>query len=245
MASPISSRIFGVLPAGQTVEAWTLTGRGGLVLEAITYGGIVTRLLAPAHDGRAVDVVLGFNDFDSYLGGHPYFGAITGRVAGRIANAAFTLDGDTYWLARNDPPHHLHGGLTGFDKRLWSAAPVHREDGAPSLRLKYMSPDGEEGYPGNVQVAVTYTVTDDNRFLIETEAVIGIGSWNRIRHLRLNRPMESLTNLRIKLGYPLSVAASKTVIKVNLASGHQIRVFDGKRCIAYRQERPRLDTEAL
>jgi aldose 1-epimerase len=171
MASPISSRIFGVLPAGQTVEAWTLTGRGGLVLEAITYGGIVTRLLAPAHDGSAVDVVLGFNDFDSYLGGHPYFGAITGRVAGRIANAAFTLDGDTYWLARNDPPHHLHGGLTGFDKRLWSAAPVHREDGAPSLRLKYMSPDGEEGYPGNVQVAVTYTVTDDNRFLIETEAV--------------------------------------------------------------------------
>ena len=81
--------------------------------------------------------------------------------------------------------------------------------------------------------------------LIETEAVIGIGSWNRIRHLRLNRPMESLTNLRIKLGYPLSVAASKTVIKVNLDSGHQIYVFDGKRCIAYRQERPRLDTEAL
>lgn len=81
--------------------------------------------------------------------------------------------------------------------------------------------------------------------LIESEAVIGIGSWNRIRHLRLNRPLESLTNLRIKLGYPLSVAASKTVIKVNLDSGHQIYVFDGKRCIAYRQERPRLDTEAL
>lgn len=171
MASPISSRIFGVLPSGQKVEAWTLTGRGGLVLEAMTYGGIVTRLLAPARDGSVGDVVLGFNDLDSYLGGHPYFGAITGRVAGRIANATFKLDGDTYRLARNDPPNHLHGGVTGFDKRLWIAAPVDREDGAPSLRLTYLSPDGEEGYPGNVKVAVTYTVTNDNQFLIETEAV--------------------------------------------------------------------------
>ncbi len=171
MASLISSRIFGVLPAGETVEAWTLTGRGGLVLEAITYGGIVTRLLAPGREGSADDVVLGFNDLDSYLGDHPYFGAITGRVAGRIANAAFTLDGNKYQLARNDPPNHLHGGVQGFDKRLWGAALVDREDGAPSLRLTYLSPDGEEGYPGNVKVAVTYTVTDKNEFLIETEAV--------------------------------------------------------------------------
>ena len=171
MASSITSRTFGVLPAGQTVEAWTLTGRGGLELEAITYGGIVTRILAPDRNGSAGDVVLGFNDLDSYLNGHPYFGAITGRVAGRIAGAAFTLDGNTYRLAQNDPPNHLHGGIEGFDKRLWSATPVDREDGAPSLRLNYHSPDGEEGYPGNVHVAVTYTVTDDNVFLIETEAV--------------------------------------------------------------------------
>jgi aldose 1-epimerase len=160
-----------MLPAGQAVEVWTLAGGGGLVLEAITYGGIVTRLLAPDRNGNADDVVLGFNDLDSYLGGHPYFGAITGRVAGRIADAAFTLDGETYRLARNDPPNHLHGGIEGFDKRLWKATPVDREDGAPSLRLSYHSPDGEEGYPGNVRVAVTYTVTHDNVFLIETEAV--------------------------------------------------------------------------
>ncbi len=171
MASPISSRIFGVLPTGQTVEAWTLAGRGGLELEAITYGGIVTRLLAPDRNGNAGDVVLGFNDLESYLGGHPYFGAITGRVAGRIRDAAFTLDGNTYRLAQNDPPNHLHGGIEGFDKRLWSAAPVDREDGAPSLRLSYHSPEGEEGYPGNVRVTVTYTVTHQNTFLIESEAV--------------------------------------------------------------------------
>ena len=160
-----------MLPAGEAVEAWTLTGRGGLVLEAITYGGIVTRLLAPDRNGSAGDVVLGFNDLDSYLGGHPYFGAITGRMAGRISGAAFTLDGITYPLARNDGPNHLHGGIEGFDKRLWSAALVDREDGAPSLRLSYDSPDGEEGYPGNVRVAVTYTVTNQNEFLIESEAV--------------------------------------------------------------------------
>lgn len=150
--------------------AWTLTGRAGLVLEAITLGGIVTRLLAPGNGGTLADVVLGFNDLASYLAPHPYFGAIAGRVAGRTANAEFTLDGRTYRLPRNEPPHHLHGGLVGFDKRLWHATSVERTDGAPSLRLSYFSPDGEEGYPGNVEVAVTYTVTDDNAFLIETEA---------------------------------------------------------------------------
>ncbi len=170
MASPISSRTYGVVATGRTVEAWTLASRGGLVLEVITLGGIVTRLLAPGQNGALDDVVLGFNNLDSYVAGHPYFGAITGRVAGRIANAVFTLDGKTYQLARNDPPNHLHGGVEGFDKRIWTASPVNRADGAPSLRLTYRSPDGEEGYPGNVDVAVTYTVTDENVFLVETEA---------------------------------------------------------------------------
>ena len=99
MVSKIKSKTYGVIAGGassqdRTVEVWTLTGRGGLVLEAMTYGGIVTRLLAPGRGGRVDDVVLGFNDLDSYLAGHPYFGAITGRVAGRIANATFTLDGN-------------------------------------------------------------------------------------------------------------------------------------------------------
>jgi aldose 1-epimerase len=170
MASPISSRSYGSLPGGQTVEAWTLAGRGGLLLEVITLGGIVTRLLAPGRDGILADVVLGLSDLDSYLAGHPCFGAIAGRVAGRITGAAFPLDGEHYRLAPNDPPNHLHGGVTGFDKRIWKAAPVDRADGAPSVRLTYRSPDGEEGYPGNVEVAVTYSVTDDNVFLIETEA---------------------------------------------------------------------------
>lgn len=168
--SAIRSRRFGVVPESGTVEAWTLAGRGGLELEVITLGGIVTRLLAPGRGGSKDDVVLGFNDLESYVAGHPHFGAITGRVAGRIAEAAFTLEGRTYELARNDSPNHLHGGLRGFDKRIWRATPLDRADGAPSLRLTYRSPDGEEGYPGNVEVSVTYTVTNDNVFLVETEA---------------------------------------------------------------------------
>jgi aldose 1-epimerase len=148
-----------------------MTGSGGLELEVITYGGIVTRLLAPDRDGRLADVVLGLSDLESYLAGHPYFGAITGRVAGRITGGRFTLDGKTYELARNQVPNHLHGGLEGFDKKIWTAAPMDAPDGGSSLRLSYRSRDGEEGYPGNVDVSVTYTVTGDNVFSIETEAV--------------------------------------------------------------------------
>ena len=170
LAPSIKSRIYGTLPSGKTVEIWTLAGRSGLVLEAITYGGIVTRLLAPDRNGQLDDVVLGYDNLEGYLTGKFYFGAITGRVAGRIPNAQFTLNGTTYNLARNDSPNHLHGGLDGFNKKIWTAIAVERADGAPSLRLSYLSPNGEEGYPGNLQVAVTYTVTDDNVFLIETEA---------------------------------------------------------------------------
>ncbi|MGB6723679.1 MAG: aldose epimerase family protein, partial [Terracidiphilus sp.] len=169
MVPSINSRTYGTLPRGEPVEIFALAGRGGLVVEVITYGGIVTRLLAPDREGKLDDLVLGFDDLDSYLNGRSYFGAITGRVAGRIPKAAFTLEGRTYNLARNDPPHHLHGGVQGFDRKLWAATAAGR-NGAPSLRLTYRSRDGEEGYPGNVEVAVTYTVTDENVFLIETEA---------------------------------------------------------------------------
>lgn len=171
MASSISARHYGTTPAGQPVEAWTLTGRGGLVLEVITLGGIVTRMLVPGRDGLSADVVLGFDELQSYIAGRQYFGAITGRVAGRIAGAAFTLDDRIYQLADNDAPNHLHGGVCGLDKRIWSATSVARPDGTPSLRLSYHSPDAEEGYPGNIDIGVTYTITDDNTFLIETEAI--------------------------------------------------------------------------
>jgi aldose 1-epimerase len=166
----LNSKSYGLLSDGQSVEAWTLAVPSGLTVEVITYGGIVTRLLVPDRNGNLDDVVLGCADLNGYLAGHPYFGAIAGRVAGRITGAAFHLEGKTYRLARNDPPNHLHGGVHGFDKKVWSATPVDRADRAPSLRLSYRSPDGEEGYPGNVDVTVTYTVTHDNTFQIESNA---------------------------------------------------------------------------
>jgi aldose 1-epimerase len=170
MAPSLAVRSFGLLPSGAPVEAWTLKGAGHLVAEVITYGATLTRLLAPDRDGRLADVVLGFNHLDSYRANRAYFGAIVGRVAGRISGGCFSLDGRDDKLDQNDGPNHLHGGAEGFDKKIWAASPVVRQDGAPSLRLSYHSADGEEGYPGAVDVTVAYTITADDALLVETEA---------------------------------------------------------------------------
>lgn len=170
MALSVAVRSFGHLPGGAPVEAWTLKGPGGLVAEIITYGATVTRLLVPDRRGGLADVVLGFDNLDSYLANRAYIGAVVGRVAGRIRGGRFSLDGHRYELPRNEGTNHLHGGIEGFDKKVWQASPAAREDGAPSLRLRYHSPDGEEGYPGALDVKVTYTVTGDNTLWVETEA---------------------------------------------------------------------------
>lgn len=154
----------------QPVHAYELNGSGGLAARVLDYGGLVTHLRVPDRHGVLADVVLGFDDLASYLAPHPYFGALAGRVAGRITGAQFTLEGRPYPLLANDGANHLHGGQRGFDKQVWSAEAVARPDGAPSLRLSLTSPDGDEGYPGKVKVAVTYTVTADNTFLIESHA---------------------------------------------------------------------------
>lgn len=165
-----SSRPFGCPPTGEPVELHRLTNANGMSVSILTLGGIVTALRVPDRHGELADVVLGFDTLAPYLARHPYFGAIAGRVAGRITDAAFTLDGVTYPLAANDPPNHLHGGVRGFDRHLWSASPVTRDDGNESLKLSRVSPDGEEGYPGNVSVTVTYALTETNALVIETEA---------------------------------------------------------------------------
>lgn len=161
---------YGKLSDGRSVERWTLTGTSGLQLEFLTYGGIVTRLLVPDAANGPVDVVLGLPDLPAYEASGAYFGAIVGRIAGRVRGARFPLDGKEIVLEANEAPNHLHGGSCGFNKRIWTAEPIERPDGAPSVRLYYRSPDGEEGYPGTLDVFVTYTLTEDNAFLIETEA---------------------------------------------------------------------------
>jgi aldose 1-epimerase len=169
LMNPVTSRVFGQLPTGADVLVWTLGNAGGATLQVMEYGGIVTRLTVPDRSGRQADVVLGFDSLAPYLGVHPYFGAIAGRVAGRITGGRFTLENKTWPLACNDGPNHLHGGRVGFDKRLWKGTPAHRADGAASVRLELQSADGDEGYPGRLDAAVTFTLTDRNEFLFETE----------------------------------------------------------------------------
>lgn len=162
-------------PFGKTadetpIDLYTLTNKSGMVAKIMTYGGILTELHVPDKKGKTADVVLGFDELKGYLAGHPYFGSNVGRVGNRIAGGKFTLDGKEYTLAKNNGPNALHGGKKGFDKVLWSAEKAKGPGDAPALRLTYTSPDGEEGYPGTLKVAVVYTLTDQNELRIQYEA---------------------------------------------------------------------------
>jgi len=148
------------------VEAFTLTNAHGLAVRAATYGGTILSLSVPDRDGHVADVVLGHDSLEEYINGSNYFGAIIGRFANRIADAQFTVDGKTYRLAANDGPNHLHGGRTGFDRVVWRASPSCTAREA-RVTLSYASPDGEEGYPGNLDVQVTYTLTDRNELVVD------------------------------------------------------------------------------
>jgi aldose 1-epimerase len=165
----ITQRYFGSLADGCDIELFVLTNKKGMQASITTYGGIVTSLTAPDRAGRFSDIVLGFDDLDGYLAGHPYFGAIVGRYANRIRGGSFTLDGETYALTRNSGENHLHGGAAGFDKGVWSAQARSMLSG-PQLELSYLSVDGEEGYPGRLGVSVTYTLTHDNELRIDYRA---------------------------------------------------------------------------
>ena len=165
---PTTAAAFGKL--GDTpVQIYTLTNKNGLVARITNYGATLTELHVPDRAGTLADVVLGFDDLDGYRKGTAYFGAIVGRVANRIMNASFELEGQRYSLAANDRPHHLHGGRTGWDKVIWNARPVDTADG-PALELIYVSKDGEEGYPGTVTARTVYTLTNKNELKVEMDA---------------------------------------------------------------------------
>ena len=162
----VSRTSFGVTPEGDSVDVFTLANGSGVEVRAITYGGIIVSLRVPDRDGRVEDIVLGFDDLDGYLAGSPYFGAIVGRYANRIANGQFTLAGETYQLATNNGPNHLHGGVRGFDKIVWHAATLESDSGVAVI-FTHTSPDGDEGYPGTLSVRVTYTLTPGNELVVD------------------------------------------------------------------------------
>jgi aldose 1-epimerase len=146
---------------GEEVFLYTLTNRRGMKVNIITYGGIIQSIEIPGHKGQLTNVTLGFNNLDQYVNENPYFGNITGRYANRIAGGQFELNDTTYQLATNNGPNHLHGGNFGFDKRIWAAEEI--DDGTNvGLRLTYISPDGDESYPGTLHVTVTYLLTPKN-----------------------------------------------------------------------------------
>src|SRR5574338_121688 len=165
-AAQVTKEPFGKTPDGQQVDLYTLRNAHGVEAKITNYGGIVVSLKVPDRNRKFDDVVLGFNDLDSYLKGHPYFGALIGRYGNRIAKGRFTLNGVEYKLAVNNGDNHLHGGLKGFDKVVWTSHEIKTKAG-PAVALTYLSKDGEEGYPGNLNVRVVYTLTNNNELKID------------------------------------------------------------------------------
>jgi aldose 1-epimerase len=157
---------YGATQEGTVIDVYTLTNKNGMVAKVITYGALLTELHVPDRNGKLADVALGFPKLEQYMGDHPYFGATIGRVGNRIAKGTFSLNGKTYTLAANNGPNHLHGGLKGFDKRVWKAQPV-QVTGGTAVKFTYVSPDGEEGYPGTLTSSVTYTLTDKNELRLD------------------------------------------------------------------------------
>jgi aldose 1-epimerase len=171
----ITCQPFGETAEATPIERYTLTNANGLQAEIMTYGGILTALRVPDRAGAFGDIVLGFDTLEPYLGDHPFFGALIGRFCNRVAGAQFTLNGTTYRLAHNDGVNHLHGGPHGFHRAIWRAS-ERPSDAGPSLELRYLSRDGEEGYPGNLTVTVIYTLTDQNALRIDYTATTDRGT---------------------------------------------------------------------
>lgn len=165
----ISKKLFGKLDSGENIYIYTLTNLSGMEVKIINYGAIVVSLTAPDKNGKLEDVVLGYDSLGGYVNDKSFFGAIVGRYGNRINKGKFELDGNKYQLTINDGENHLHGGLKGFNKVVWDAKPIET-DSAQSLKLTYNSPDGEQGYPGNLTLTVTYTLTENNELQIDYSA---------------------------------------------------------------------------
>ncbi len=167
---PRSASAFGVLPDGREAKIFTISNRCGLQARVSDYGAALLSLMVPDRHGRLADVTLGFEDFTDWLDNAPYFGVSIGRFGNRIRGGRFRLDGREHTLATNHEaggrPCHLHGGIRGFSKALWRAA----QTASDTVRFDHFSPDGDEGYPGNLQARITYTLNDDNELIWQAEA---------------------------------------------------------------------------
>ena len=167
---PITKELFGELADGRKVQRYILKNSSGSSVAIMELGATITHLYVPDRSGQLADVVLGFDVVQRYLTDSPYFGAVVGRFGNRIAKGRFNLDGESIQLAVNNGPNALHGGLIGFDKEIWESRIVATDSGE-AVRFSLRSPAGNEGYPGTLDVSVTYVWTDENRLIIDYEAV--------------------------------------------------------------------------
>ena len=207
---------YGTTPGGRAVDRYTLTNTQGVQMVVLTFGGVIQKLRVPDRDGRLRNVVLGFDDVEDYAADtDPYFGSLIGRYGNRIARGEFTLDGETYQLPINNDPNSLHGGNRGFDDRLWRAEPVRR-NGKVGLALRLTSRAGDQGYPGTLQVKVTYMLRNDNtvriRYRATTDAPTVV---NLTQHSYFNLQGEgtgSIYDHRLRLNAPRFTPVDSTLI---------------------------------
>lgn len=198
---------FGTMLDGTAVDVFTLTNVHGLEVRAITSGGTIVSLRFPDHAGRLDDIVLGYDNMEGYLKNSPYFGAIVGRYGSRIAKGRFTLDGQTYQLATNNGPNHLHGGLKGFDKVVWNGEPAKNDSGVGVVFTR-TSPDGEEGYSGRLAMRVTYTLTDRDELVVDCSATTDKAtSVNLTQHSYFNLAGDGTRDV---LGHELTIDADRS-----------------------------------
>ena len=213
------------LPDGAAVDIYTMTNANGVSTSITTYGGRVVSVKVPDKKGTLGDIVLGFDTLDGYLAENPYFGALIGRYGNRIGKAQFKLDDKVYKLAANDGPNSLHGGVKGFDKVLWTAADVTTKD-APSIELRYVSKDGEEGYPGELTSIVTYTLTAQNELKIDYKATTTMNTvLNLTNHSYWNLAGQGEGDI---LSHHLMIAAGKfTPVDKTLIPTGELKSLDG------------------
>jgi aldose 1-epimerase len=202
----IETSYFGKLRDGNNVELFTLTNNNKLSVKIINYGAIITSIEMPDKKGLIENIVCGFDKLETYLseeylGSYPYFGAIIGRFGNRIAKGKLQIDGVNYTMAINNGPNHLHGGKTGFDRRLFSAS-AFQDDSQAGVKLTYLSPDGEENYPGNLKVTCIYTLNNNNElgieYLAETDKTTVVNLTNH-SYFNLTGGKENILNHELEL----------------------------------------------
>ena len=223
MQASITSAPFGTLPDGRNATLYTLTNPHGVVVKVSDFGGVITEIHTPDRDGKLADIALGYSELAPYHGDSPYFGALIGRYGNRIANGQFELDGKQVQLSVNNGSNHLHGGTAGFDRKLWRAVPF-TEGSSVGLTLMYSSPDGDEGYPGKLDVTVVYELTADNEFVMAYDAITDKATpVNLTQHAYFN-----LAGQGDILGHQLQLnAAAYTPVSDKLIPTGELRPVEG------------------